>query len=72
MLASNHNWKILTSGPKCNSFFNSKGLSSYIPDLYKYNLHLLIDKSRITKNNIQAYEYASDNETFHGKGSIIA
>ena len=70
ILKSKINWKILTSSPESNSFYNSKGLSAYVPKLYQYNLHSLFHDSSKHGNNVQAYEYDSKDSTFHAKGEI--
>ena len=68
MLNSEHKWKILTSGPMSNSFFNSKGLSGCIQEIYRYNLYSLVNESEKTSSNVQAFEYNCENQTFHAKG----
>ena len=70
ILKTRTNWKILTSSAQSNSFYNSKGLSSYIPKLYQYNLHSLFRDSANFNNNIQAYEFNSKDMTFHAKGEF--
>lgn len=70
ILKSKHKWKILTSSPEANSFYNLKGLGSCIPELYQYNLHKIAEKSKNRDNNIAAYEYQESMQTFHAKGNI--
>lgn len=68
MLTPNFSWKLLTSHPKCNSFFNSKGFISYIPYLYQHNLNLFVKDAEASQSNIHAFEYKQENESFHAKG----
>lgn len=71
MLSRGQKWKILTSSPESNSFFDSKGFLSFIPELYRYNLYNLIQKSQTSKlSDISAFEYKVKNTTFHAKGNI--
>lgn len=68
ILSTKSDWHILTSSPESNSFFNSGGLSSRIPYIYRYNLHSFIKESKAS--NIRAYEFFMDNQTFHAKGNL--
>ena len=68
LLKARGDWKILTSSPEANSFYNSKGFSSYVPKLYQYNLHSLFRDAKERSNNIQAYEFTGKDKTFHAKG----
>lgn len=68
ILKTKTNWKILTSSPVSNSFYNSNGFSSYIPKLYQYNLYSFFRDSKLMHDNIQAYEFNSKDKTFHAKG----
>lgn len=71
MLSHDQKWKILTSSPESNSFFGSKGLLAFIPELYRYNLYNLVEKSQKCKlSDISAFEYKAKNMTFHAKGNI--
>ena len=71
MLSRDQNWKILTSSPESNSFFGSRGLLAFIPELYRYNLYNLVEKSQKYKlSDISAFEYKDKNMTFHAKGTI--
>lgn len=70
IIRSNQTWKILTSHPKCSSFFNASGNGSHIPELYKNYLHKFVNEAGRFNGNIQAFEYANDNETFHAKGMM--
>lgn len=68
LLKSKTDWKILTSSPESNSFYNSNGFSSYIPKFYQYNLHSFFRDSKRMHDNVQAYEFNSKDKTFHAKG----
>lgn len=67
ILKSKDKWKILTSSPKANSFYNSNGMGYHIPYFYQYNFHKLAKKSA----NISAYEFQESMQTFHAKGNIL-
>ena len=71
ILATRSKWFILTSSPESNSFFNSEGFSSRIPFLYRYNLHSFVKQSKATGNNIHAFEFFTENQTFHAKGNFL-
>jgi CDP-diacylglycerol---glycerol-3-phosphate 3-phosphatidyltransferase len=71
ILTTKSKWRILTSSPESNSFFNSKGFSCRIPFIYRYNLHSFVEQSKSTGNDVQAFEFISDNQTFHAKGNIF-
>lgn len=71
ILKSKDNWKILTSAPEANSFYNSNGYSSCIPELYQYNLHSIVEKSKKWNNNVAAYEYHDSEHSFHAKGNFL-
>lgn len=72
ILATKSKWCILTSSPESNSFFNSEGFSSRIPFFYRYNLHSFVEQSRTTANsNVQAFEFFTENQTFHAKGNFL-
>lgn len=63
-------WKILTAAPSANSFYNSKGASSIIPELYQHNLHGLMRKLKNAESSCQFFEYSDPGKTFHAKGSL--
>lgn len=58
---------ILTSSPKANGFYNSKGVSRWVPLAYNYLL-LLFYRSLSKKNKVVIYEYERPGWTWHGKG----
>lgn len=67
-------WRIITSSPQANGFYQSPGLSGYIPDAYR-SLELAFLRSRARPplaRNAQGeealFEYARDGWTFHAKG----
>jgi CDP-diacylglycerol--glycerol-3-phosphate 3-phosphatidyltransferase len=71
-------WHILTSSPEANGFFNSDGMSKYIPDTYRaIELEFLMDAAQrpplVTNDSDQEciYEYSRPNWTFHAKGLWI-
>ena len=71
MLRSSHNKiSILTAAPVANGFYNSKGVSKWIPFAYNYLLYLFFKRSmkNSVHNQITVYEYARPGWTWHGKG----
>jgi CDP-diacylglycerol--glycerol-3-phosphate 3-phosphatidyltransferase len=70
-------WKILTSSPQANGFFESAGMSKYIPDTYRaIELDFLKDDRRpkLVKNEKGEeglFEFIKDCWTFHAKGLWI-
>ena len=61
---------ILTSSPKANGFYNSKGVSRWVPLAYNYLL-LLFYRSLLKANKVNQvfiYEYDRPGWTWHGKG----
>ena len=71
ILSSQSDWNILTSSPESNSFFNCKGFIARIPHIYKYNLHSFIKKSNTCADNVDAFEFFMENQTFHAKGNLL-
>lgn len=70
ILKSDAKFDVLVAHPTANGFYQSNGLSGYIPDMYtclterflqKIELNCLTDRVRI-------HEYKRPNWTFHGKG----
>ncbi|PJF17584.1 CDP-diacylglycerol--glycerol-3-phosphate 3-phosphatidyltransferase [Paramicrosporidium saccamoebae] len=71
-------WHILTSSPEANGFFNSDGVSKYIPDTYRaIELEFLLDAAQrppLATNDADQesiYEYSRPDWTFHAKGLWI-
>jgi CDP-diacylglycerol--glycerol-3-phosphate 3-phosphatidyltransferase len=70
-------WKILTSSPQANGFFESAGMSKYIPDTYRaIELDFLKNDRRpkLVKNEKGEeglFEFIKDCWTFHAKGLWI-
>jgi len=72
-------WKILTSAPQANGFYQSAGISYYIPDTYRSIEYSFLSSEPGSRpplaTNAQGeeciYEYIKDNCTFHAKGLWI-
>jgi CDP-diacylglycerol--glycerol-3-phosphate 3-phosphatidyltransferase len=63
---------ILTSSPEANGFFNSKGVSRYIPPAYSFlERRFLQSAEKMKKSNIILHEYKRKNWTWHAKGLWI-
>ncbi|TPX39455.1 CDP-diacylglycerol---glycerol-3-phosphate 1-phosphatidyltransferase [Synchytrium endobioticum] len=70
-------FKLLTSAPEANGFFNSKGISRFLPHAYTYLESRFLRMARLTRNGgtqvhesdgIAIEEYSRPGWTFHGKG----
>jgi len=61
---------ILTSSPRANSFYKAGRFKKHIPALYRLNAVELL-KSNRKSGNINVYEYADGDWTFHAKGAWI-
>ena len=69
-LNSKADYNLLISSPKANGFFNARGFSSHIPEIYSHleeNFYKFI-KSHKQDKRIKLFEYERSNWTFHGKG----
>lgn len=71
ILNTRNNWNLLTSSPKSNSFYASKGVTSVIPSLYEFNLLDFSRKASKQKQSLRSFEFVHDKHTFHAKGSLI-
>lgn len=65
--------EVLTASPKANGFYNSKGLSYYIPYCYTYLEHVFIRKAKSAGkgDSIHIREYMRPGWTYHAKGVWI-
>ncbi|KAK4475553.1 hypothetical protein MN116_000626 [Schistosoma mekongi] len=65
---------LLCASPSANGFLNSKGVSGYIPLAYREALIKLLEllfHTNINHCNVNIYEYARPEWTFHAKGLWI-
>ncbi|EGG10378.1 uncharacterized protein MELLADRAFT_103410 [Melampsora larici-populina 98AG31] len=70
LLESNLNVSITSASPEANGFYQSKGVSKYIPDAYTYLESLFyqdIIKAR-KQDQIQIREWIKEGWTYHAKG----
>jgi len=57
------------AGPEANGFYNSKGISRWIPNLYSSELQNVYKEiQQLPKTPIHLYEYTKAGWTFHAKG----
>lgn len=67
----NYNIEIVTSAPKCNSFYKGGFIKHNIPNFYRVFVQKIL---RINKNDqklkdkIKVYEFFKDSWSFHSKG----
>ncbi|KAJ3260793.1 Tubulin polyglutamylase complex subunit 1 [Boothiomyces macroporosus] len=66
LLNSKNRFNITTSAPEQNGFFNSRGISQYIPHAYSYLQYQFMRKFK--DNNIKVFEYSRTGWTWHAKG----
>jgi CDP-diacylglycerol--glycerol-3-phosphate 3-phosphatidyltransferase len=64
---SQAHWKVLTAAPQANGFFNSGGVSRYIPGAYLDREYQFL-RHKPEKADIQMFEWFKEGETFHAKG----
>ncbi|KAK9709719.1 CDP-diacylglycerol--glycerol-3-phosphate 3-phosphatidyltransferase [Basidiobolus ranarum] len=70
VLKSNGKFRLLAASPEANGFFNSKGVSKYIPPAYTYFTHQFFKKALAAgkQDSIEIEEYKRDGWTYHAKG----
>ncbi|ORY07101.1 mitochondrial CDP-diacylglycerol--glycerol-3-phosphate 3-phosphatidyltransferase [Basidiobolus meristosporus CBS 931.73] len=70
VLKSNGKFRLLAASPEANGFFNSKGISKYIPPAYTYFTHQFFKKALATgkQDFIEIEEYKRNGWTYHAKG----
>ncbi|KAJ2612817.1 CDP-diacylglycerol--glycerol-3-phosphate 3-phosphatidyltransferase [Coemansia sp. RSA 1365] len=70
VLSSPSRWELLVASPQANGFYDAKGISQFIPDMYSIIEHgFLRDVLKHRRNNdVAVAEYERNGWTFHGKG----
>ncbi|KAJ3305285.1 CDP-diacylglycerol--glycerol-3-phosphate 3-phosphatidyltransferase [Kappamyces sp. JEL0829] len=71
--SSKASFSILTSSPQANGFYNSHGVSKWIPPAYSY-FELLFLQSALRSNrhgSVGLFEYSRKNWTWHAKGLFV-
>ncbi|MBW0485950.1 hypothetical protein O181_025665 [Austropuccinia psidii MF-1] len=70
LLLSKADVRIITASPQANGFFQSKGISKYIPPAYTYLEKLFYKEITLAKkqDQIQIREWRRDGWTYHAKG----
>lgn len=63
---------VITSSPESNGFFNSSGVSRYLPAAYTYLETRFLQDAILFKKFLIVSEYFRENWTFHGKGMFIS
>ena len=58
---------VLTSSPKANSFYKAGGIKSMIPSFYRLNGIKMLNQNK--SKNINLYEWARGDWTYHAKGA---
>ena len=63
-------FEILTSAPEANGFFNSDGVSKYIPPAYSYLETKFLNRAYVAGKgkSVIVHEYSKPGWTWHGKG----
>ena len=69
---SEAHWKVLTCAPQANGFYQSAGVSYYIPHAYLAQEKKFLTQVARSKANVKLYEWFKEKETFHAKGFWIA
>ncbi|KAG0172921.1 CDP-diacylglycerol--glycerol-3-phosphate 3-phosphatidyltransferase [Apophysomyces sp. BC1034] len=70
ILKTQARFRFLTASPEANGFFNSKGISGYLPSAYTYIERQFFRQVKREKkqNTITIEEYARPGWTYHAKG----
>ncbi|KAI9296581.1 hypothetical protein K502DRAFT_289308 [Neoconidiobolus thromboides FSU 785] len=70
ILSTSALFRIITASPEANGFFNSKGVSKFIPDAYTLieKEFLFKVKGKHREKTIKVEEYHRDKWTYHAKG----
>ena len=73
MLKSKNIWSLITSSPRANTFYKSRGVTSLLPSMYRANLvsacKYLSDNKLSTPS---LFEHTKSDWTFHAKGILVA